>query len=271
MHNVQMTARLSHINLFPVKSCAPLTPAEGHVEWRGLRGDRRWMIVDAEGRFLTARKHPRLVLINAQVEGANLRLNAPRMPELELQPAPSGAGLKVRVWRDDVLGRAATDSADAWICRYLGFPARLVYMDEQTERAVDANYARPGDIVSFADGFPLLLISQASLDLLNSKLASPLPMLRFRPNLVVNGTDAHAEDGWRSIRIGNIPFDVVKPCIRCVLTTVDPASGQFDAAGEPLRTLLGYRRTPNGIAFGQNLIPRGTGTLALGDAVEVIA
>ena len=249
MHNVQMTARLSHINLFPVKSCAPLTPAEGHVEWRGLRGDRRWMIVDAEGRFLTARKHPRLVLINAQVEGANLRLNAPRMPELELQPAPSGAGLKVRVWRDDVLGRAATDSADAWISRYLGFPARLVYMDEQTERAVDANYARPGDIVSFADGFPLLLISQASLDLLNSKLASPLPMLRFRPNLVVNGTDAHAEDGWHR---------------RSSLRPID-------AAGEPLRTLLGYRRTPNGIAFGQNLIPRGTGTLALGDAVEVIA
>lgn len=271
MHNAQMNARLSHINLFPVKSCAPLTPDQAHVEWRGLRGDRRWMIVDAEGRFLTARKHPRLVLIRAQAEGANLRLNAPQMPELDLQPATGDAELKVTVWRDEVSGRAARESADAWISRYLGFPARLVYMDEQTERAVDAKYARPGDTVSFADGFPVLLIAQASLDLLNSKLASALPMLRFRPNLVVSGTDAHAEDGWRSIRIGKIQFDVVKPCIRCVLTTVDPASGQFDAAGEPLRTLLGYRRTANGVAFGQNLIPRGTGTIALGDAVEVIA
>lgn len=266
-----MTARLSHINVFPVKSCAPWTPAQGQVETRGLRGDRRWMIVDAQGQFATARKNPRLVLVKARAQAAGLLLSAPGMPDQDLLPTQDGSQVKVQVWGDEVIARTAADSADAWISQYLGFPARFVFMDDQIERAVDPKYAKPGDVVSFADGFPLLLITQAALDLLNSKLAQAIPMLRFRPNLVVSGTEAHAEDGWRSIRIGGIPFDVVKPCIRCVLTTVEPDSGTFDAAGEPLRTLLGYRRTAKGIAFGQNLIPRGTGTIALGDAVEVIA
>lgn len=236
-----------------------------------MRGDRRWMIVDAQGQFVTARKNPRLVLVRARAQAASLLLSAPGMPDQDLQPATDGSQMRVTVWGDDVIARAAMDTADAWISQYLGFPARFVFMDEGVERAVDPKYAKPGDVVTFADGFPLLLITQAALDLLNSKLSNPLPMLRFRPNLVVSGTEAHAEDGWRSIRIGGIPFDLVKPCIRCVLTTVDPDSGTFDAAGEPLRTLLGYRRTAKGIAFGQNLIPRGTGTIALGDAVEVIA
>lgn len=266
-----MDMHLSHINLFPVKSCAPLTPARAQVELRGLRGDRRWMIVDDQGQFVTARKHPRMVLIRAQLDGSTLLLSAPQMPNLTVQPAAERSTAKVKVWGDELIAHTAMDAANDWISRYLGFPARLVFMDDQVERAVDPKYAQPGDVVSFADGFPLLLITQASLDLLNCKLAQAIPMLRFRPNLVVTGTDAHAEDGWRSIRIGDIRFDVVKPCIRCVLTTVDPDSGTFDAAGEPLRTLLGYRRTAKGIAFGQNLIPRGTGTVTLGDAVEVIA
>jgi uncharacterized protein YcbX len=135
----------------------------------------------------------------------------------------------------------------------------------------DGKYGNDDDEVSFADGFPLLLISQAALDQLNAKLAAPVPILRFRPNLVVAGTAPHAEDGWKRIRIGTIEFEVLKPCTRCVFTTVDFERGAFDAAGEPLRTLTKYRRSPDGVTFGQNLIPRGAGTIRVGAPVEVLA
>jgi len=145
-------------------------------------------------------------------------------------------------------------------------------MDSACVRAVkekyDGRYGEDGDVVSLADAFPLLLISQGALDLLNSKVAQPLPMLRFRPNLVVAGTEPHAEDGWKRIRIGTLEFDVVKPCTRCVFTTVDFEHGRFDPSGEPLRTLKTYRRSPDGITFGQNLIPRSTGRLRVGDALQ---
>jgi uncharacterized protein YcbX len=132
-------------------------------------------------------------------------------------------------------------------------------------------HSQTGDEVSFADAFPLLLISRAALDGLNARLAKPVSMLRFRPNLVVEGVAAHAEDGWKRIRIGEVEFDVAKACTRCVFTTVDPMRGERDPDGEPLRTLIGYRRTADGVTFGQNLIPRSAGSVRVGDAVEVLA
>jgi len=154
-------------------------------------------------------------------------------------------------------------------------PHRLVHMDAACARPMkakyDGRYGNDDDEVSFADGFPLLLISQAALDQLNAKLAAPVPMLRFRPNLVVAGTAPHAEDHWKRIRVGTIEFEVLKPCVRCVFTTVEFERGAFDPSGEPLRTLLKYRRSAEGVTFGQNLIPRGRGTLRRGDAVEVLA
>ncbi len=265
-------ASLSALHVFPVKSCAALAPPSALVEPRGLHGDRRWMVVDAGGRFLTARKHPRMTLVEARLAaGSALHLSAPDMPELVLEPAADAAErLEVTVWSSTLSARPASAAADAWISRWLGLPARFVYMDDATRRDVDPAYAEPGDIVSFADGFPILLISQAALDALNAKLATPVPMLRFRPNFVIAGTSAHAEDQWRRVRIGEVEFDVVKPCIRCVLTTVDFTRGSFDAGGEPLRTLMAYRRTPKGVSFGQNLIPRGTGTVRVGDEVVVL-
>ncbi len=263
---------LSALHVFPVKSCAALSPSEASVEPRGLVGDRRWMVVDANGRFLSARKHPRMTLIAARIASdEGLLLDAPGMPVLALDPAREASDrVEVTVWSSTVSARRAGAGADAWVSRYLGLPARLVHMDSIAERAVDPAYANPGDVVSFADGFPLLLISQASLDGLNERLGQPVPMLRFRPNLVVSGTAAHAEDGWRRVRIGEVAFDVVKPCSRCVLTTVDFERGDFDAGGEPLRTLLSYRRTPAGVMFGQNLIPRNPGRVCIGDAVRVL-
>ena len=265
-----MQPTLVHINVFPVKSCAPLTPDHAVVERRGLRGDRRWMIVDAAGKFVTARKHPRLVLVRALFDGDSLHLDAPGMRRLDLLAQACATTSKVTIWSDEVAGLPAEAKADAWISDYLGFAARFVHMADDCIRPVDPTYAKTGDQVSFADGFPLLLISQAALDHLNGRLKSPLPMLRFRPSLVVVNTAPHAEDSWRSIRIGEVTFDVVKPCVRCVLTTVDPSTGNVDADGEPLRTLVSYRRGPEGVTFGQNLIPRGSGTIRIGDQVSII-
>ncbi|MBO9664775.1 MOSC domain-containing protein [Dokdonella sp.] len=264
-----MTPTLSAIHVFPIKSCAAWVRDEAEVEPRGLAGDRRWMVADANGKFLTARQHPRLTLVRAEVDGDALALGAPGMPVLRLAPPESAARIEATVWKSTVQAQVAEARADAWISAFLGLPARFVHMDADCVRAVDADYGRPGDEVSFADGYPLLLISQAALDALNAKLAQPVPMLRFRPSLVVTGTEPHAEDGWKRIRIGAVEFDVVKPCTRCVFTTVDYERGEFDPSGEPLRTLTTYRRTPKGVTFGQNLIPRGRGILRVGDTVEI--
>lgn len=270
-----MSPTLSAIHVFPLKSAAPLALHAARVETRGLECDRRWMVIDADGEFLTGRDEPRLTLIRALPCDDALVLDAPGMAELRV-PAPTGdaARIDTAVWGAAVAPRSGGVEADAWISRFLGRGCRLVHMDADCHRAVKAKYGgrygRDGDEVSLADAFPLLLISQAALDLLNSKLAKPVPMLRFRPNLVVADTAAHAEDGWKRIRIGAIEFDVVKACVRCVFTTVDFERGERDPSGEPLRTLIGYRRSEDGVTFGQNLIPRGHGMLHVGDAVSVI-
>lgn len=267
---------LSTLHIYPLKSCAPLTLDTASVEARGLTNDRRWMVVDANGKMVTGREQSRLTLIRARPDGSALLLEALGMPSLRVAP-PTADDERVDtgVWGAAIAPLLAADLAHAWLSRFLGFPCRLVYMDKNCTRLVkakyDGKYGEDDDQVSFADAFPLLLISQAALDQLNAKLAAPVPMLRFRPNLVVAGTEAHAEDGWKRIRIGAVEFDVVKPDVRCVFTTVDFERGERDPSGEPLRTLITYRRTPEGVTFGQYLIPRGTGTLRVGDVVEVLA
>lgn len=264
---------LSAVNIYPIKSCAPCSLASATVQPRGLQGDRRWMIVDADGRFISGRQQPRLVLLRAQqVEGDGWRLSAPAASPLTLQAPPADAErVDVSVWSSQIRAPLADAAANRWISAYLGQPARFVYMDADTHRPVAAEYAQPGDEVSFADGFPLLLISTGSLAGLNARLARPVTMGRFRPNLVVSTDEPHAEDRWRRIRIGAVSFDVVKPCSRCVFTTVDPQTATFDSDREPIRTLSSYRRQPGGVMFGQNLIARGTGVLRVGDGVEVLS
>jgi hypothetical protein len=263
--------KLTALHRYPLKSGAGLSLDRAEVEPRGLAGDRRWLVVDANGRFLTGRQCPRLVLIRAEPEPGGLRLHAPGMPILSLRaPAPGADRITIVIWNDDIDALPVACEAGEWLHRFLGMPARLIYMDEQTLRPVSPTYARPSDIVSFADAFPMLLVSQGALDELNARMLEPVPMLRFRPNIVVDGCAAHAEDGWRRVRIGTIDFDVAKPCTRCVFTTVDPARGVFDESGEPLRTLKTYRRGERGITFGVNLIPRGTGTLRIGDPVAIL-
>lgn len=266
---------LASIHVYPLKSGAPLAIDDAVVEKRGLARDRRWMVVDAYDRFLTGRQQPRLTLIRALPVDGGLRLAAPGMPDIELVAPREGERIVSEVWGARVTPLLADAGAHAWISAFLGAPCRLVHMDAGCVRPMkakyDGRYGRDDDEVSFADGFPLMLISQAALDALNARLAAPVPMLRFRPNLVVDGTAPHAEDGWKRIRIGAIDFDVLKPCVRCVFTTVEFEHGRFAADGEPLRTLLGYRRTADGVTFGQNLIPRGSGRIRRGDPVEVLA
>jgi uncharacterized protein YcbX len=265
-------ARLQDIFVYPLKSAAALPRASARVAPRGLDDDRRWLVVDAGGQFQTGRQLPALVRIKATPVDGGLHLAWPGQPDLQLaSPGPEAARMQVRVWKDQVDAALAGAEADAWLTRALGRPLRLVHMDAASHRPVDPDYGRAGDQVSFADGYPLLAISQAALDQLNERLPRPLPMLRFRPNLVLAEVPAHAEDGWRRLRIGAVEFAAVKPCTRCVFTTIDHRTGVADPDGEPLQTLKGYRRGERGITFGMNLIPRGDGVVATGDAITVLA
>ena len=266
-----MSIRLSALHIYPLKSCAALAPAQIDVETRGLAHDRRWMIVDAGRRFITGREQPRLVLIRAEPTPRGLLLRAPGQPDLLVPPPRASAQrIAVTVWRSVVDAALATDAAHAWVSQFLRSDCKLVYMDPRAARRVDPDHAQPGDEVSFADAYPLLLISQGSLDALNAKLRQPVSMLRFRPNLVIDGVPPHAEDGWKRMRIGNIELELVKPCVRCGFTTVVPETGMLDPSGEPLRTMVSYRRGIKGVTFGMNVIARGRGKLSVGDSVEVL-
>ena len=260
--------QLSGLYLYPVKSAAPRAVGQAMVEPRGLQYDRRWMVVDEAGKFLTGRQLPQLTLVRATPDTTGLTLEAPGMPPLRVTPGEASGTLPVTVWKRAVDPLLSGTVADAWLSTYLQRPVRLVYMDAYAHRPVQSARARPGDEVSFADGHPLMLITQSALDALNARLAKPVSMLQFRPNLVVDGAPAHAEDEWTRVRIGEVVFDVAKACTRCVFVTVDPTRGERDPDGEPLRTLTRYRRTEEGVTFGQHLIPRSLGTIRLGDPVE---
>ena len=264
-----MGLRLSALYLFPVKSLAGIAMPRAEVDRFGLRFDRRWMLVDPSGAFLTQRTLPRMCLIRPHLEGGRLYLNAAGMPELAVPPVAGQADCRdVTVWGDRVCAQRCGPQAAGWLSEFLGTDCELVYFPEDWVRAVDPGYGGAGDRTAFSDGFPFLLISEASLGDLNDRLGQPLPMLRFRPNLVVAGCPPYAEDGWRRIRIGRVGFRIVKPCSRCAITTVDPESAM--KGGEPLKTLSRYRRSGQAVYFGQNAIQDGPGILRVGEAVEVV-
>ncbi|MEZ5468547.1 MAG: MOSC N-terminal beta barrel domain-containing protein [Lysobacterales bacterium] len=266
-----MSPSLAAIVIYPVKSCAGLALQSAVVEPRGLRHDRRWMLVDDSGRFITGRQSPSLVRVRAEVgDAGSLRLRAPGMLPLQVAEPDGSQRVDSEVWGSEVNAADAGAEAADWFSRYLGRTVRLLFADEQMRRAPEAEYSLPGDQVGFADGYPLLLLSSAAAELLSSRAGRELGWRRFRPNLVIDGVAAHAEDRWKQIRIGSVLFDVVKPCTRCVFTTIDPDSGAAESDGEPLRTLKDYRRGAGGIRFGQNLIARSAGEVQCGDRVEVI-
>jgi len=260
---------LSAIYIYPVKSCRGISLTSARLDARGLEHDRNWMVVNAEGRFLTQRQFPRLALVETAFEPKFLRLIAPNLPEFRLCiSGKSGQEVNVTVWRDRCRAIDQGDEAAEWFSTFLGVACRLVRMAEGFIRPVDPNYAPQNAQVNFADGFPLLIISEASLAELNTRLTEPLPMNRFRPNLVVSGCTPHAEDSWQTVRIGEVTFDSVKACKRCIITTIDQTTGM--GGREPLTTLTTYRRVKGGVIFGQNLVHTGLGEVCLGNVVEVL-
>jgi len=228
----------------------------------GLQYDRRWMVVDQGGRLVTQREHPRLALLRPALDADRLTVNAPGAAPLVLPLHPTeSVVVRVTVWHDVCDAIWLGPGPAAWFSGVLGAPVELVYMPDATVRPTDPAYA-VGHRVSFADGFPLLLLSEESLADLNSRLTQPLPMNRFRPNLVIVGGDPYAEDRLRRFEIGGIGFRVVKPCGRCVVTTTDQETAERGV--EPLRTLATYRRLEGEVMFGQNVVHRGTGRLRVG-------
>lgn len=263
---------VSEINIFPIKSCRGFSVPEADVETRGLEGDRRYMLVDANGKFLTQREHTRMTLIDVHATRGGYRVEAPGQPPLEIPRAlATGTESQVRIWRDTVPATLAGEDINIWFSQYLGFACGLVYMADDQHRPVTNEAAEFDDEVSFADGAPLLLISTGSLADLNGRLTEPVTMTRFRPNLVVEAPTPFIEDSWRSVAIGSAEFAVAWPCSRCILPTIDPATGIKHPRQEPLETLRSYRRVGPKVMFGQNLIPRKRGTVRVGDTVRVIA
>lgn len=259
---------LSGLFVYPVKSCAGVALTAATLDRFGLAGDRRWLLVDAGNRFLSQRSLPAMGRVSVAIHGDGLTLSY-RDHELWVQtPAADAERRRVDVWGDEVEALDAGDMAATWCSSMLGRPCRLVYMGDDAQRLVDTDYAAHGETVSFADGFPLLLTTEASLASINAALDAPVSMRRFRPNLVIRGNEPFAEDGWGRLQIGERRFTVAKPCARCAIPALDPDTGAVHPALN--RVLAATRRSDGVVLFGQNLLHADTGGLRLGDAVRVL-
>ncbi|NMT64859.1 MOSC domain-containing protein [Marinobacter orientalis] len=255
--------------VYPVKSLAGIRVSSFHIDDFGPAGDRRWMIVDADRQFVTQRTNPELARVGTRMESGQVIVDIPGEGEFPL--VAGGDECRVRVWRD--WAKAVYDGTEASqaLSRYCGGPFRFVFMPDETFRRVDASRVNEYRRVSFADGFPFLITNLASLDELNSRLDDPVEMRRFRPNIVVEGATPWTEDEWGTLLINNIAFSLVKPCSRCVMTTVDPDRGEKATDLQPLRELGTYRRTSDGVIFGMNAIHESAGDILVGSAVTFAA
>jgi uncharacterized protein YcbX len=269
--------RVSGLNRFPVKSCRGQALQEAVVEPWGLAGDRRWAIVDTAGDALTARELPRMLLIEPHLRAdGGLELTSPDRSPLSVDVPSSDEHEWIRIHKAEVPALAGSDAAGAWLSDVIGQHVRMMYFDDPTQRRPNPTFALPSDSVSFADAYPLLLASTASLDVLNDWIAEgplahegPLPMTRFRPNIVVSGAAPWEEDGWRHVRIGSALFRVVKGCDRCTMTMTDPVTA---ARGkEPIATLARRRRWDGEVWFAMNIVPDNPGvTIRVGDDVAIL-
>jgi uncharacterized protein YcbX len=260
-------ARVTQLYVYPIKACGGVALSESDVVERGMAFDRRYMVVDRNGAFVTQRELAELCLVRTSLDADSIRVTARGRPELVLPLDLSrGEEQPYQVWGHSGHG-LRSEHGSLWFSELLGQEVALVYMPSDERRPVNPKRARPGDIVSFADGYPLLLISEESLADLNQRLEAPLPMSRFRPNLVVSGCSPYAEDELATLTIGGIALRAVKRCERCVVTTIDQDSAE--AGREPLMTLARYRKQDGKVWFGMNLIHDGCGTLRVGDLVSV--
>jgi uncharacterized protein YcbX len=263
---------LKDVSFYPVKSLRGHSARQLGVERMGLENDRRFMLVDPQGMFLTQREHARMALITPTLtlNAETLSFSAPDMPELTFPIRKLGQPVNVEIWSSSGVQAIEQGRLPAeWLSDFLKMPVRLVRMAEDYQRKVNPEYAiRPDDQVGFADGFPILLVTQESLDDLNSRLVQPIPMNRFRPNLIVSGSTAFAEDNWKRLRIGQVELALVKPCARCNVPGIDQENAQ--SSREPSATLARYRKFNGKIMFGVNVIPISTGQLTVGAPVVIL-
>lgn len=261
---------LSQIFIYPIKSARGIAVAEAELDTSGPCNDRRWMLVDEEGLFLSQRKAPRMALMEPHLEGADLVVAAPGMSPLVISAASRGVGdlIPVTIWHDRLKLPHPNPAYSQWFSTFLGQPCRLVYLPDNVIRNVEPPFDGPEWRVSLADAYPLLVVTEASLTMLNEQLMSPVGIERFRPNLVISGTAPHQEDDWRQVQVGSVQLAIVKPCARCSIVLVDPCTGAVGV--EPLKTLARYRNQPRGVMFGQNALVVNPGKLRVGTAVEVL-
>lgn len=267
--------QLSQISIYPIKSTASIQLSNSWVDELGLSFDRRFVLTDDKYQFITARTEPKLCLIQANITATGLILTAPDMPKLTINYHQlTDFYKKIFIWDDHINAQQGSHEHQLWFSRYLNRPCQLLHFGELSKRNVPNTSSRT-DKLAFADGYPLLLISQASLDDLNSRSPTTITMNQFRPNLVIENCEAFAEDTWQHIRIGEVEFEVQKPCTRCILTTVDPATAKVDSNQEPITSLKTFRQAADGelkgeILFGQNLVPLNQGQIKVNDTVTII-
>jgi len=260
--------QLSQIWIYPIKSLGGIPLTSAKVLEKGLHNDRRFMLVGEDGLFMTQRIYPRMALFKTSLNGNNIvvRFESDHI-ELPLQPTVTGNDQSVQVWDDTVTAKEVASSYNQWFSDRLDLKCKLMFFPEENPRPVDPKYKVNNEHVGFADAYPFLIIGQSSLDDLNSRMAEPLPMNRFRPNFVFTGGEAFEEDGWRNFTIGSNRFVGVKPCARCVLTTVNQDTAVKGV--EPLRTLATYRNRNNKILFGQNLVAVDHNQVHVGDRITL--
>jgi len=269
--------QLSEIYIYPIKSLGGIRLESANITTRGLENDRRFMLVDENGRFMSQREHPQLAIFKTEIEDNFLKITNPKdgstlhisvQYSLIQQVSPTK---KVQIWDDETMAIEISIEATNWFSEALGIPARLVYMPEESQRKTDAQYSLTGkEITSFSDGYPILIIGQSSLDDLNNRLENPLNINRFRPNFVFINGEPFEEDAWHEFTVGNIRFFGVKPCARCIMTTIDQETGEKKGK-EPLLTLSKYRKAGNKTLFGQNVLISQLGTVSVGDNVAILS
>jgi uncharacterized protein YcbX len=262
---------ISHLYVYPIKSLGGIELTEARLTDRGIEHDRRWMLVDENNRFLTQREFPQMALLRTAIHANELtvyeKANEADTIRVNLKPTET-ATLRVQVWDDVVEAIVMEDEINQWFSAKLNRVCKLVYMPDASQRKVDADYALNNELTGFSDAFPVLMIGQASLDDLNSRLTTAVPMNRFRPNIVFTGGTAFEEDTMQHFRINGIDLYAVKPCARCVVTTTDQETGII--AKEPLKTLASYRTGNNKVYFGQNILYKQEGIIRVGDELNVL-
>ncbi len=259
---------LSEIFVYPVKSLAGIKVSTWQVNAKGLLHDRKWMLIDNKHQFLSQRRMPKMGLIKTRLTDSELILSTDASSSISLPLDPTdGDACNISIWNDVCVAKTTSKLANQWLGDFLDIQCQLVYLPNNVVRSVDPLYSKKTDQLNFSDGFPFLIVSEASMNALNREMNLQLGIERFRPNLVISQCEAYAEDSWREISINNIDFRLPKPCSRCIVPTVDPVTAK--TGKEPLRTLNRCRKWNKQVYFGQNALHDNSGELSIGNKVQI--